>query len=238
MAARISKRKKEIVKLTEKNKSYPLMDAVKVLRQSPKTKFDQSVEIQFKLGVDLTANDQQVRGTTVLPHGQGKTLKVIVLCKDENAKLAKEAGADIVGGDELIEKIMGGWMDFDVVIATPGMMKEVGKLGKVLGPRGLMPSPKAGTVSDNPAKAVKEVKTGRIEFKMDKQANMSVLVGKLSFKDEALVQNTTTLIENVVKARPRSLKGTYIRSAYLSSTMGPGVKLDIAKFVKDQEVSE
>ena len=238
MGARITKRNKELVKLTEKGKVYQLPEAVKVLRQAPKTKFDQSVEIQFKLGVDLTANDQQVRGTTVLPHGQGKALKVLVLCKDENAKLAKEAGADFVGAEDLIEKILGGWMEFDVVISTPAMMKEVGKLGKVLGPRGLMPSPKAGTVTDKPANAVKEVKSGRIEFKMDKQANMSVLVGKLSFKDDALVQNTTNLIENVVKARPRSLKGTYIRSAFLSSTMGPGVKLDITKFVKEQEASE
>lgn len=238
MSVAVTKRSKELAKLTDKKKQYLLPDAIKVLKQGPKTKFDQSVEVQFKLGVDLTANDQAVRGTTVLPNGQGKSLKVIVFCKDENAKLAKEAGAEYVGGEELIEKVMGGWMDFDVAISTPTMMKDVGKLGKVLGPRGLMPSPKAGTVSDKPAQAVKEVKSGRIEFKMDKQGNMHVMIGKLSFDDAKLVQNATSLIENVVKARPKSLKGTYIRTAYLSSTMGPGVRLDVSKFVKEQDTEE
>ena len=233
-----TKRQKELVKLTEKGKSYLLKDAVQVLKTGPKTKFDQSIEIQFKLGVDLTANDQVVRGTAVLPHGQGKALKVIVFCKDENAKAAKEAGADLVGGDELIEKVMGGWMDFDVAIATPSMMKEVGKLGKVLGPRGLMPSPKAGTVTDNPAKAVKEVKGGRIEFKMDKFANVNTLIGKLSFSDDAICENGVVLIESLIKARPRSLKGNYVKSAHLSSTMGPGVRLDISKYLKVEEAAD
>ena len=238
MSKYISKRQKELVKLTEKRKSYPLIEAIKIVKTSPKTKFDQSVQLQFKLGVDLAANDQAVRGTTVLPHGQGKALKVIVFCKDENAKLAKEAGADFVGGDDLIEKVLGGWMDFDVAVATPALMKEVGKLGKMLGPRGLMPSPKAGTVTDNPAKAVKEVKSGRIEFKMDKFANVNTSIGKLSFSDAALSENGTILIESLAKARPRSLKGVFIKSAHLSSTMGPGVRLDITKYLKDQEVSD
>ena len=162
-------------------------------------------------------------------------MKVIVFCKDENAKAAKEAGADLVGGDELIEKVMGGWMDFDVAVATPSMMKDVGKLGKVLGPRGLMPSPKAGTVTDNPAKAVKEVKGGRIEFKMDKFANVNTSIGRLSFDAEKIVDNGTVLIEALVKARPRTLKGNYVKSAYLSSTMGPGVKLDVTKYTKIEE---
>jgi large subunit ribosomal protein L1 len=238
MSPVITKRNKELVKLTEKGKIYQLRDAIKILKSGPKTKFDQSVEIQCKLGVDLTANDQVVRGTAVLPHGQGKKLKVIVFSKDENGKAAKEAGADIVGGDELIEKILAGWMDFDVAIAVPSMMKDVGKLGKVLGPRGLMPSPKAGTVTDNPAKAVKEVKGGRIEFKMDKFGNVNTLVGKLSFSDEALSENGTVLIESLVKARPKSLKGVFIRSAYISSTMGPGVKLDLSKYLKDAEAAD
>ena len=155
MTAVLTKRKKELDKLTQKGKIYPLLEAIQILKSAPRTKFDQSVDLQFKLGVDLSASDQVVRGTAVLPHGQGKVLKVIVFCKDENAKVAKEAGADVVGGEDLIEKVLGGWMDFDVAVATPQMMKEVGKLGKVLGPRGLMPSPKAGTVTDNPAKAVK-----------------------------------------------------------------------------------
>ncbi len=234
----ITKRNKEISKLTEKNKIYSLPDAVKVAKQAPKTKFDQSVALQFKLGVDLTANDQVVRGTVVLPHGQGKNIKVIVFCKDENAKLAKEAGADIVGGDDLIEKVMGGWMDFDVAIATPSMMKDVGKLGKVLGPRGLMPSPKAGSVTDKPANAVKEVKSGRIEFKMDKFGNVNTLCGKLSFDEKKLVDNATALIEALVKAKPRSCKGTYVKGCYMSTTMGPGIKLDISKFVKEQETED
>ncbi|MBI4431974.1 MAG: 50S ribosomal protein L1 [Candidatus Omnitrophica bacterium] len=238
MTVAISKRRKGLTGLTEKNKAYSLKGAIEVLRKGPATKFDQSVELQCKLGVDLTANDQNVRGTAVLPHGQGKKLRLIVFCKDDGVKAAKEAGADIVGGDELIEKVMGGWMDFDVAISVPSMMKDVGKLGKVLGPRGLMPSPKAGTVTDNPAKAVKEVKSGRIEFKMDKFGNVNTLVGKLSFKDEALETNTATLIEALVKARPKSLKGTFIRGAYLSSTMGPGVKLDMTRYIKDAEAAE
>lgn len=234
----ITKRNKEIVKLTEKGKSYSLAEAVTILKAGPKTKFDQSVELQFKLGVDLTASDQVVRGTAVLPHGQGKKLTVIVFSKDENGKAAKEAGADIVGGDELIEKVLGGWMDFDVAISTPSMMKDVGKLGKVLGPRGLMPSPKAGTVTDNPAKAVKEIKGGRIEFKMDKFGNVNTLIGKLSFADAALVQNANVLIESLIKAKPKTVKGTFVRSGYLSCTMGPGVKLDLTKYLKEAETED
>jgi large subunit ribosomal protein L1 len=234
----VSKRSKALAAMAEKGKAYGLRDAIKVLKKGPATKFDQSIAIQFKLGVDLAASDQLVRGTTVLPHGQGKKLKVIVFCKDEGARAAQEAGADIVGGDDLIEKVMGGWMDFDVAVATPSMMKEVGKLGKVLGPRGLMPSPKAGTVTDNPAKAVKEVKSGRIEFKMDKFANVNTLIGKLSFTEDQLEQNGTVLIESVVRAKPKTMKGVYLKSAHLSSTMGPGVRLDISKYLKTDETAE
>jgi large subunit ribosomal protein L1 len=238
MSTVITKRSKELAKLVEKGKAYSIKEAIQVLRGAPKTKFDQSVELQCKLGVDLTANDQVVRGTAVLPHGQGKALKVIVFSKDESSNAAKEAGADLVGGDELIEKVMGGWMDFDVAIATPTMMKDVGKLGKILGPRGLMPSPKAGTVTDNPAKAVKEIKGGRIEFKMDKFANMNTLAGKLSFSDDKLAENLTVLIEALVRAKPRTLKGAFVKSAHLSSTMGPGVKLDLGKYLKETEETD
>jgi large subunit ribosomal protein L1 len=234
----LSKRKKELVKLVEKRKAYALGEALDLLKKAPATKFDQSVELQFKLGVDLSASDQVVRGTAVLPHGQGKVLKVIVFCKDENAKAAQEAGADFVGGDELVQKVLGGWMGFDVAVSTPTMMKEVGKLGKVLGPRGLMPSPKAGTVTDNPAKAVKEVKGGRIEFKMDKQGNTNVLIGKLSFATKALQENATTVIEALLKAKPRSLKGVFVKGAAVSSTMGPGLHVDISPFLKTEESSE
>ena len=238
MATKFSKRFKENAKLVEKGKIYELKDAVKVLKGAVKTKFDPSVEIKCKLGVDLTASDQGVRGTTVLPHGRGKVLKVIVFSKDDSGKAAKEAGADVVGGDELIEKVNGGWMDFDVCISTPQMMKDVGKLGKVLGPRGLMPSPKAGTVTDNPAKAIKEIKGGRIEFKMDKQGNVHTAIGKVSFDDQKLVENGSVLIEALLQARPKSLKGVMIKSAHLSSTMGPGLKLDISKFLKATEAEE
>ena len=238
MTAVISKRNKENAKLLEKGKTYFLKDAVKVLKSGAKTKFDQSVELQCKLGVDLTANDQVVRGTAVLPHGRGKMPKVIVFSKDESSGAAKEAGADVVGGDDLVEKVLGGWMDFDVAISTPQMMKEVGKLGKVLGPRGLMPSPKAGTVTDNPAKAVKEIKGGRIEFKMDKQGNMNAPIGRLSFSEDQLVENGNVVLDALFKARPKSLKGVLVKSAHVSSTMGPGLKLDIGKFLKDVETED
>jgi large subunit ribosomal protein L1 len=231
----LTKRAKANAPLVEKGKTYSIKDAAKVLRSAMPTKFDQSVEIQCRLGVDLTASDQLVRGTVALPHGSGKTLRVIVFSKDESGKAAKEAGADVVGGDELIEKVMKGWMEFDVVISTPQMMKEIAKLGKVLGPRGLMPSPKAGTVSDNPAKAVKEVKAGRVEFKMDKQGNVNTLIGKLSFSDDKLSDNGNVVLEAIFKARPKSAKGTYVKSAYISSTMGPGLKLDISKYLKEVE---
>ncbi len=238
MSAKQTKRNKENAKLVEKNKSYELRDALKIIKTAAKTKFDATVEIQCKLGVDLTANDQVVRGTAVLPHGRGKMPKVIVFTRDESGREAKEAGADLVGGDDLIEKVMGGWMDFDVAVATPSIMKDVGKLGKVLGPRGLMPSPKAGTVTDNPAKAVKEVKSGRIEFKMDKQGNVNTPIGKASFSEDKLNDNGTVLLEALLRARPKSLKGVMIKSAHLSSTMGPGIKLDISKFLKETEAAD
>lgn len=238
MSKSVTKRQKELQKSTEKGKSYQLKDAITVLKSSPKTKFDQSVELQFKLGVDLSASDQVVRGTAVLPHGQGRKLRVIVFSKDESARAAQDAGADWVGGDELIEKVLGGWMDFDVAVATPSVMKDIAKLGKLLGPRGLMPSPKAGTVTDNPAKAIKEIKGGRIEFKMDKFGNVNVLIGKLSFPDENLCQNGVALIESLVTAKPKSLKGAFIKSSHVSSTMGPGVRIDITKFLKEKEDAE
>ncbi len=238
MGALVTKRSKENVKLVDKKKTYSIKEAVKILKSAVATKFDQSVEIQCKLGVDPAASDQAVRGMAVLPHGRGKMPKVIVFSKDESGKAAKEAGADIVGGDELVEKVLGGWMDFDVCISTPLMMKEVGKLGKVLGPRGLMPSPKAGTVTDNPAKAVQEIKGGRIEFKMDKQGNVNMAIGKLSFTEDKLAENGDVVLDALFKARPRSLKGTLVKSAHISSTMGPGLKLDIGKFLKDTETED
>ena len=238
MSTYVSKRSKENAKIVTEKKALELKDALKLIRQGKKTKFDQSVELQFKLGVDLTDSNQLVRGTTTLPHGRGKMPKVIVFSKDDSAKTAKEAGADVVGGDDLIEKVSGGWLDFDVAIATPAIMREIAKLGKVLGPRGLMPSPKAGTVTDNPAKAVKEIKSGRIEFKMDKQGNVHASIGKLSFDDQKIVDNGSNLITALLAARPKTLKGVMIKSAHISSTMGIGVRLDISKFLKETEVDE
>lgn len=238
MSALVTKRSKENTKLVEKGKIYSLKDAIKILKSAVKTKFDQSVEIQCKLGVDPAASDQAVRGMAVLPHGRGKMPKVIVFSKDESSNAAKEAGADQVGGDDLVEKVLHGWMDFDVAISTPQMMKEVGKLGKVLGPRGLMPSPKAGTVTDNPAKAVKEIKGGRIEFKMDKFGNVNTAIGRLSFAEEKLAENSEVFLEALFKARPKSLKGAMVKSAHISSTMGPGLKLDISKFMKETETED
>ncbi len=236
MSVYVTKRQKAIQAVgPTKKKLCELKDAIAELKKGPKTKFDQSIEIQLKLGVDTAAPDQAVRGTTFLPHGQGKKLRVIVFTKDETGKAAREAGADEVGGEELVDKIMKGWMDFDVAIATPLMMKEVGKLGKLLGPRGLMPSPKAGTVTDNPVKAVKEVQSGRIEFKMDKNGNVNTVIGKLSFGEEQLVANGTALMDSLMKAKPKTLKGVYIKSAHLSSTMGSGIKLDLSSFLKEKE---
>ena len=232
MSTVITKRKKELDKLTQKGKLYQLAEAIQVLKSGPKTKFDQSVELQFKLGVDLTASDQVVRGTAVLPHGQGKVLKVIVFCKDENAKLAKEAGAEIVGAEDLIEKIQGGWLDFDVVVAHPDMMRDISKLGRVLGPKGLMPSPKTGTVTISVGKAVQEVKKGKIEVKSDKTGGLHVACGKLSFASEALVDNAKAVIKAVADLKPASAKGDYLRSINISSSQGPGLRLQVSTVLK------
>ena len=202
-------------------------EAVEVLQNCPKVKFDQTVEISLRLGVDPKKADQQVRSTVSLPHGTGKKNIVVAIVKGDRVKEALEAGADMAGEKEIIEKINGGWTGFDVLIVTPDMMREVGKLGKVLGPRGLMPSPKAGTVTQDIAKAVKEIKAGKIEFKVDKTSVINTIVGKISFEKEKIVENIKTLIHAVQKAKPSSSKGIYIQTVYLSSTMGPGIKLDL-----------
>ncbi len=233
----LTKRKKHDSALVERSKSYDIGEAVSILKKAKALKFDPSVDIQIKLNADPNASEQIVRGTTILPHGTGKKIRVVVLTKDEAGKAALEAGADEVGGMDLIEKIMKGYLDFDAVVASPSMMRDVGKLGKVLGPRGLMPSPKAGTVTENLAQAVRELKAGRIEFKMDKQANLHCQIGKLSFDDTKLVENGKALLTALSKAKPKDLKGEFIRSAYVSSTMGPGVKLE-ASLYKLKEVTE
>lgn len=206
---------------------YVLSDAVPLLQKVKFAKFDETVEVTMRLGVDPKHADQMVRGTVVLPHGLGKSKKVLVIASGDKQREAQEAGADIVGGEDMVEKInKENWTDFDAVVATPDMMKSVGRLGKVLGPKGLMPNPKTGTVTFDVAKAVQEVKAGKVEFRTDKTALVHVPVGKISFPTEKLVENATVLISSVIKAKPSVAKGKYIKGAYLSSTMGPGIALD------------
>jgi len=207
---------------------YPVDQAVATMRKAAFAKFDETVEVHMRLGVDPKHADQMVRGTVVLPHGTGKTKRVLVIAAGDKLREAEEAGADQVGGADVVKKIQEGWMDFDAVISTPDMMREVGKLGRVLGPRGLMPNPKTGTVTFDVGAAVREIKAGKVEFRVDKTAIIHVAVGKLSFSDDKLADNARTLIQAVVKARPASAKGKYVRSIYVSSTMGPGVAIDPA----------
>src|SRR5947209_1962968 len=209
------------------NRPYVLQDAVPLLQKVKFAKFDETVEVTMRLGVDPKHADQMVRGTVVLPHGLGKSKKVLVIASGEKQREAQQAGADFVGGEDMVEKITKeNWTDFDALIATPDMMKSVGRLGKVLGPKGLMPNPKTGTVTMDVARAVQEVKAGKVEFRTDKTALVHVPVGKISFPPEKLVENALTLITSVIKAKPSVAKGKYVKAAYLSSTMGPGIALD------------
>ncbi|MEI6438134.1 MAG: 50S ribosomal protein L1 [Candidatus Omnitrophota bacterium] len=228
MATKTSKRVKEAHKKVEIGKAYPLKDAVDLLSQMPKAKFNETVELHFDLGIDTKDSDQNVRGTIVLPHGTGKSVRVAVICQGDNVAKAKNAGADHVGGMDLIEKIdKEGFLDFDCIVATPDMMKDLSKLGKVLGPRGLMPSPKAGTVTPDVERALREVKAGRVEFKNDKQGGVHLGVGKRSFTADQIVVNAQLVIDTIAHAKPASVKGIFIKSVYLSSTMGAGVKVAI-----------
>ena len=226
--AKRSKRMREIDKMVDPNKAYKLEEAIAILKKVPAVKFDQSVNMALKVGVDPKKSDQQVRGTVSLPHGTGQKIVLVVIAKGDKAKEALDAGADYVGADDILEKIKGGWVDFSALISTPDMMRELGKLGKVLGPRGLMPTPKAGTVTVDIAKAVIEVKAGKIEFKVDKTGNINSAVGKVSFKQESLLENLQVLINAINRAKPSSSKGVYLRSMYISTTMGPGLKIDIS----------
>lgn len=225
--AKQSKRIREIQNSFSPDELYTLDEAIDILKKCPPVKFDQSIEISLKSGIDVKKSDQQVRGTVALPHGLGKKLKILVFARGDKIKEAEEAGADFAGHDELLEKVKGGWTDFDAVVATPDMMREVGKLGKVLGPRGLMPSPKGGTVTQDVAKAVTELKAGKVEFKNDKSGLINNMVGKLSFEKEKLVGNIQAFLSAVVKAKPSSAKGLFMQSLSLSSTMGPGLKIDL-----------
>lgn len=218
-------------KLVDRSKLYEVDEALELAVTSAKAKFDETIELHVRLGVDSRHADQQVRGAVVLPNGTGKSMRVLVLCKGENVEAAKAAGAEYVGGDEFVQKIQGeGWMEFDVVIATPDMMGVVGRLGKVLGPRGLMPSPKAGTVTPDVAKAVTEAKAGKIEYRLDKTNIIHCPIGKASFGKEKLSENLETLMGAIVKAKPAASKGQYLKSCSVVSTMGPGIKVSTAKY--------
>jgi large subunit ribosomal protein L1 len=221
------KKYRESAKLVDKP-AYTLAEAMPVVKKAAFAKFDETVEVAMRLGVDPKHADQMVRGTVVLPHGLGKSKRVIAIASGDKVREAREAGADEVGGDDLVQKIQGGWMEFDAVVATPDMMKSVGKLGKVLGPRGLMPNPKTGTVTLDVARAVKEVKAGKIEFRVDKTGIIHCPVGKASFAAEKLAENAQALIASILKAKPATAKGRYVRSIVVSSTMGPGVAIDLA----------
>jgi len=224
---RPSKRTREIAKSIDVQKTYTIAEAVAILKKCLPVKFDQTVDVSLRMGVDPRRSDQLVRGTVSLPNGTGKTLRILVFAKGEKIKEALDAGADYAGHDELLEKVSGGWTDFDAVIATPEMMREVGKLGKVLGPRGLMPTPKAGTVTTDITTAVNELKAGKIEFKLDRHAVINNGVGKISFEPGKLVENIFAFIRAVLRAKPAAAKGHYMRSVVLSSTMGPGLKIDL-----------
>jgi large subunit ribosomal protein L1 len=226
MPIKRSKRYQAAEKLVDRSKDYALPEAIGVFKQFPAPKFDQTVTLSFRLGVDPKQSDQMVRGTCPLPHGSGKQVRVLVFATGAAASAAREAGAEFVGFEDLIKKCQEGFQDFDVAIATPAAMSEVRKLGKVLGPRGLMPNPKTGTVTDDTAKAIREVKAGRVEFKLDKNGNVSVPLGKASFEPNALVENGTAVIEAVSKARPATAKGRFINAITLAGTMSPGVSID------------
>src|SRR2546425_4413653 len=219
------KKVREAVKQVEK-RPYTLADAMPVLKKVAYAKFDETVEVALRLGVDPKHADQMVRGTVVLPHGLGKSKRVLVIAGADKQKDAQDAGADFVRGEEIVEKIVGGWMDFDAVVATPDMMRAVGRLGKVLGPRGLMPNPKTGTVTPDVAKAVREIKAGKVEFRVDKTGIIHAPLGKTSFPAQSLIDNTHALVDSVVKAKPPAAKGKYLKSVTVSSTMGPGITVD------------
>lgn len=224
--AKRGKRYQDAAKLIDSEKLYSPSEAIALVKKCATAKFDETVEVAFKLGVDPRHADQQVRGTVILPHGTGRDVRVLVFAQGEKAEEARQAGADFVGAEDIAEKIQGGWTDFDVAIATPDMMGVVGRLGRILGPRGLMPNPRTGTVTMDVAKAVEESKAGKVEYRVNKEAGMHVPIGKASFTEEQLYGNFAALMDAVVKARPAAAKGTFVRKVHISSTMGPGIRLD------------
>ena len=227
-----TKKQQEALKLVDRTKTYGADEALELVKKASTANFDETVEVAFRLGVDPKRADQQIRGAMVLPHGTGKTQTVLVFAKGDKAKEAEAAGADYVGDQDLINKINQGWFEFDVVVATPDMMAEVGKLGRVLGPKGLMPNPKTGTVTFEVEKAIQEIKAGKVEYRVDKQSNIHVPIGKVSFDQAKLVENFNALADTIVKVKPQASKGTYIRNVVVSSTMGPGVRVDATTIAK------
>ncbi len=223
------KKYQEALKLVDKTKIYPPEEAIELTKKMSRTKFDETVELHLRMGLDPRNAAQQVRGVALLPHGLGKSVRVLVFAQGEAARAAETAGADFVGGDELIQKIEGGWLDFDTAVATPDMMGKVGKLGKILGRKGLMPNPKSGTVAagSDLARVIEDARKGRVEFKLDRTAIIHVPLGKASFEDSRLMANLTAVIEAIVKSKPAGVKGQFIKSVYLTTTMGPGIKLDL-----------
>lgn len=232
MTTKTSKRMNEARSQVEREKLYTPLEAVKLMKSLPAAKFDETVEVHFRLGVDPRKADQMIRGTTMLPHGTGKEMRVAVFAEGDKEKEARDAGADVVGGEDLAKKIEGGWFEFDVCIATPDMMKVVGRLGRALGPRGLMPNPKAGTVTFDIGKAVEDAKAGKVEYRTDRTAIVHLAIGKVSFSEADLLDNYGTVIDELIKAKPASAKGRYIKSITLATTMGPGLHVD-SSIVRD-----
>lgn len=229
--AKKGKKYQESLKLIDSEKVYNIDEAIELVKKTATANFDETVEAAVRLGIDTRKNDQQVRGAVVLPNGTGREVRVLVFAKGDKVKEAEEAGADFVGDQEYINKINQGWFDFDVVVATPDMMAEVGKIGRVLGPKGLMPNPKTGTVTPDVEKAVKEIKAGKVEYRADRQGNVHVPIGKASFDDKKLVENFETVVDTLVKAKPAAAKGTYLKNIAVSSTMGPGVKVNRSAYM-------
>ncbi|WP_078415000.1 50S ribosomal protein L1 [Priestia abyssalis] len=228
--AKRGKKYVEAAKLVDRTQAYAVAEAIELVKKTNNAKFDATVEVAFRLGVDPKKADQQIRGAVVLPHGTGKVQRVLVFAKGEKAKEAEAAGADYVGDADYINKIQQGWFEFDVIVATPDMMGEVGKLGRVLGPKGLMPNPKTGTVTFDVTKAVNEIKAGKVEYRVDKAGNIHVPIGKVSFDNEKLIENFATIHETMLKVKPSAAKGTYMKNVSVTSTMGPGIKVDPATF--------
>jgi large subunit ribosomal protein L1 len=231
------KRYADSLKSFDRDASYAPADAIKILKQFPEAKFDETVEVALRLGVDPRKADQMVRGTVSLPKGTGRTVRVAAFAAGDKAREAREAGADVIGGDDLVQEILKGNIDFDAAVATPDMMPAVGKAGRVLGPRGLMPNPKAGTVSEDIGKAVADIKGGKLEYRVDRQGNVHLLIGKRSFEEHALLENFLAIMDEIIRAKPAAAKGRYVRSVTVSSTMGPGIRIDPAKLKGSEAVS-